>query len=62
MNVIPEVSPRSRAMHNRRKLPPVLSSYGVVMMGAVPLQTRTLVLDYPMGFSMQMILGLVEMS
>ncbi len=61
VNVIPEVSPRF--MCSSRKFPPLLSSCGVVMMGAVPLQTlqtRTLVLDYPMGFSVQMILGLVE--
>jgi len=60
VNVIVEVSPRSPAMHSgRRKFPPVFNTCGV-MVGAVPLQTRTLVLDYPMGFFVQMILGLIE--
>jgi hypothetical protein len=58
VNVISEVSPRF--MCTSRKFPQLLSSCGVEMMGAVPLQARTLVLDYPMGFSVQMILGLVE--
>jgi hypothetical protein len=57
VNVIIEVSPRSRA--SRHKFPPMLNSCGV-MTGVVLLQTRTLLLDYPMGFFVQMFLRLVE--
>ena len=50
VNVIMEVSPRSRAMHSRRcRFLPVLNSCGV-MTGVVPLQSRTLFLDDLMGF------------